>query len=391
MGQPVRMASIADITKFQELQSRLLVLEQALSSLKEAVLVCTASHDNQLVISRCNEAYTDVFGFKADMVTGRPLTDFVTENMREQYQRKVSELVKQETGEIMEAKHLCACGSKTLWMQSVFIPVKPVTPDTAADARPLHWLVMQRDISEKKSVEQRQKALTEEVLQNNKELQQFSYITSHNLRAPLANLTSLLHLYNREQPADPFNLVILENFDKAVNNLNVTLNDLHRALVIRNNFNVQKEKISLADIFQRVVDSLQMQISGADAKIEADFSGADQILANRIYVQSIFLNLLINSINYRSPKRDLIINVSTTPQEDFILLRFADNGMGIDLNRYGSRMFGLYQRFHTRTDGKGLGLFLVKSQINGLGGRIEVESEVDRGTTFYLYFKNTSQ
>ncbi len=69
------------------------------------------------------------------------------------------------------------------------------------------------------------------------------------------------------------------------------------------------------------------------------------------------------------------------------MLEFADNGLGMDLNRYGDRLFGLYQRFHGNKEGKGLGLYMTRSQIIAMGGKIEVESEPGKGTTFKIYFK----
>jgi signal transduction histidine kinase len=79
---------------------------------------------------------------------------------------------------------------------------------------------------------------------------------------------------------------------------------------------------------------------------------------------------------------------STHQKENYTTLIFQDFGIGIDLNRNRDKVFGLYQRFHNYPDSKGLGLYLVKSQVEAMGGTISIESEVDKGTTFTLIFKN---
>jgi PAS domain S-box-containing protein len=246
-----------------------------------------------------------------------------------------------------------------------------------------------RDIRAKKKSEAEQKALTDELMKNNKDLQQFSYITSHNMRAPVANLLSLLSLYNKENLADEFNVVLLQKFEDATTQLNNTLNDLINILVIKSNTNIDKEILSFSDTFMQVRRSLESLLRDADANLVADFTVVDAIEYNRIHLESIFLNLISNAIKYRSEQRKLSIKVSSEIQDNWILVSFQDNGLGIDVERFKDRLFGLYQRFHDGKDGKGLGLYMIKSQIEALGGKIEVESEPGSGSIFKVFFKNT--
>ena len=245
-----------------------------------------------------------------------------------------------------------------------------------------------RDITEKKKIEKEQQALTEELLRNNLDLQQFSFITSHNLRAPVANLISLLSLYNRQNPLDDFNPVLIEKFEEATQQLNSTLNDLVNVLVIKSNNNVDKQAIRFSDIFKSVKLNIENLLLEQKGQIRADFSEVDEILANKIHIDSIFLNLISNAIRYRSPDRAPLISLKSYRQGEWIVVSFEDNGLGMDLKRYGDRLFGLYQRFHVAREGKGLGLYMTKSQIMAMGGKIEVESEVGKGTIFKIYFKS---
>lgn len=136
---------------------------------------------------------------------------------------------------------------------------------------------------------------------------------------------------------------------------------------------------------------LAHEIKENHCTVNLNFS-IENLLFNQSYIDSILLNLLSNAIKYRSPKRSLQINVSTNLNTDGkLVLIIQDNGMGIDLNRHRSNMFGLYQRFHSNSDSAGLGLFMVKSQVTSLGGSIDVESEVDKGTAFTITFKGSNE
>jgi PAS domain S-box-containing protein len=244
-----------------------------------------------------------------------------------------------------------------------------------------------RDITEKKKIESEQQSLTEELLKNNQDLQQFSFITSHNLRAPVANLVSLLSLYNKENPLDEFNLLLIEKFEEATQQLNQTLNDLVNVLVIKSNNNIERETISLTQVFHDVKKNIERLLDEKNGTITADFSTVDQIEYNRIHIESIFLNMISNSIRYSVAERPPEIRITSSIANDWIIVEFADNGLGIDLKRYGDRLFGLYQRFHGNKEGKGLGLYMTRAQVLAMGGKIEVESEPGKGSNFKIYFK----
>ena len=247
--------------------------------------------------------------------------------------------------------------------------------------------ITSRDVTEKRKIEREQEALTEELLKNNQDLQQFSYITSHNLRAPVANLLSLLNLYNKQNPADDFNFVLIDKFQEATEQLNQTLNDLINVLVIKSNTNVRFEQVSFADVYRDVLKNIENLLTEKNGIIETDFSCVSSIKYSRIHMESIFLNMLTNAIRYSSPERSPQIKIRSYQKDSWVVVDFADNGLGMDIERYGDRLFGLYQRFHENKEGKGLGLYMTRSQIVAMGGKIEVESQPGVGTTFKVYFK----
>jgi PAS domain S-box-containing protein len=249
-------------------------------------------------------------------------------------------------------------------------------------------LIVSQNITEQKRNETEKEMLIEKMMQTNTDLQQFSYITSHNLRAPLSNLLGIIKLLDISSISDPTNLILLKSFEECTLQLNDTVNDLINILIIKNDVNSKKEKLDIRKTFEKVVQSVQTTIEQKKVAILTDFNHAFEVNFNRTYLESILLNLVTNAVKYSSPERIPEIRILTEKIDGGLKMYFSDNGLGIDLKRNKDRIFGLYQRFHDHADSKGLGLYMVNSQIRVMGGGIDVESEVDKGTTFILTFKN---
>jgi len=227
--------------------------------------------------------------------------------------------------------------------------------------------------------------LTVKLKDQNRQLSDFVQITSHNLRAPVSNLNSLMRMLDICDTEEEKNEV-MEKFSIVVTRLTETLNTLVETLKIKENRNQPKVKVPFNNILERVKQMMSSQISESNTTIESDFSQIESIEYNPIYMESLFLNLISNAIKYRSVNRDPIIKIKSKIIDDKINLIFADNGSGIDLNKYGDKIFKLNKTFHRNKDAKGLGLFMTKSQIEVFGGTITVESEVEEGTTFTIIF-----
>ncbi|RZK12853.1 MAG: hypothetical protein EOO46_01535 [Flavobacterium sp.] len=226
--------------------------------------------------------------------------------------------------------------------------------------------------------------ITELSIQNN-QMNDFASITSHNLRSPAANITSLISMVDENSKLEDYKN-IFEMLKKVSINLNETLNHLLEILSIKKNKIIEKEMILLDEIFLKTTETLQGEILISEAEIECDFNTAPQVEFPRIYVESIFHNLISNALKYRSPDRKPKISVRTEVRGNQILLSVKDNGLGIDLAKHGSKMFGMHKVFHKHPDANGIGLFMTKAQIESLGGKISVKSEVDSGTTFTVVF-----
>jgi PAS domain S-box-containing protein len=230
-----------------------------------------------------------------------------------------------------------------------------------------------------------QEKLTERLTVQNKQLATFAHITSHNLRAPISNLSSLLNLYKISEDEIDKN-ILFEKFETVIIHLSSTLNTLVDSLKISENNNKEQENLSFKEIFEKTKEIITGQIIETGAKIESDFSKAPDILYNRTYLDSIMLNLLTNALKYRSLDRVAEISIKTERENDHVRLSVSDNGLGIDLEKHGHKLFGLNKTFHRHSDAKGVGLYITKTQIDSMGGTISATSKVNQGTVFTVNF-----
>lgn len=222
----------------------------------------------------------------------------------------------------------------------------------------------------------------EELIQHNNDLQQFSYTVSHNLRGPVASLLGLMLLTDKSTLSKD-NLILHDHLQKSVLTLDTTIKDLSNIIDIRNTISKIKQRINLTDEIEHIKLLLQTTIAESNVDLRVMLSQSD-LYSVKPMVNSILYNLISNAIKYRSDERKPIVIVKSTRTHAGIIISVQDNGIGIDLDKYKGKLFGLYKRFHTHIDGKGLGLFLVKLQTESLGGKIEIESLPGIGTTFTI-------
>jgi signal transduction histidine kinase len=227
-------------------------------------------------------------------------------------------------------------------------------------------------------------AANKELLEQNDRLEQFAYIISHNLRAPIARLIGLTSIANVNDREDTTK--VLGMIQQSSQELDTIVRDLTGILSIQRLSPTLYSEIDLNRLLEKVKSILAKEISETAATIVSELE-AKTIYSLGPYIESIFLNLLSNSIKYRHTDRALRIAVRSSKQSGSVLLTFEDNGLGIDMEKNGRNVFNLYKRFHFHVEGKGIGLFLVKTQVDALGGTINVNSQIDRGTTFEISIK----
>ena len=244
------------------------------------------------------------------------------------------------------------------------------------------------DVDDIKNKEVELNQLSQELLVSNKELKQFAYITSHNLRSPVANLLMLMRLFRTDELSEK-NRSLFEKTDLSIHQLNQTLEDLNEILSAR--FKSDKsEDIAFETVLIEVIHSISEEIENTGAKITYDFDSASMIFYSKKALHSIFLNLLTNAIKYAKPGTNPTIFISTNMNKEHIFLQARDEGIGIDLEKHGKKIFGLYQRFHNVSSGKGLGLYIIKNQVEAQNGSISVDSQAEKGATFTINFAKTN-
>jgi PAS domain S-box-containing protein len=246
--------------------------------------------------------------------------------------------------------------------------------------RPVKMVGAMQDITERKQAEMERDRITADLLQRNKDLEQFTYIVSHNLRAPLSNMKGLMNILKEEMPITP----VLDMLHTSAERLDEVVMDLNEILKVRNDISEKKEAVEFAALVNDISSSLNHIITTEKVQISTDFSRMDFLFTLKSYLYSIFYNLICNSIKYRQPNIPPKISIRSSVEGNQVLLVFSDNGLGIDLSRNQQKVFGLYKRFHQHKDGKGLGLFMVKTQVEALQGSVTIESEVNKGTIFTI-------
>jgi PAS domain S-box-containing protein len=242
------------------------------------------------------------------------------------------------------------------------------------------------DITDRKNLELQREKVTYDLIQRNKDLEQFSYVVSHNLRGPVANLLGFSNMLLDSNYDEVKKRIFIEQLHASAEILDGVIRDLNQILSVKAEASMKKETVQLSGLVNNIKDTIKNTIDSENAFIATDFKVCDHISTIKSYIHSIFYNLIMNSIKYRRAEVDPIIEIRTEYNDGKLSIIFKDNGVGIDLSRNKEKIFGLYKRFHLDVEGKGVGLFMVKTQVEILGGTIHLESEVNHGTQFTINF-----
>lgn len=232
----------------------------------------------------------------------------------------------------------------------------------------------------------------EKLRKKNEELELFSYIISHDLRMPVANLVGLIQLVDDTDIGDPDLLKIFRKIDSVSSNLNHVVSDLDRILGLSRPVENSTETVCLKELISMVRMELAADIENAGVRFELNFAGDFCLKSVKVYVQRILHNLISNAIKFRTQTRQPVITITAERTEGGgFRLMVHDNGTGINLDKFGDDIFTKFTRFHTWRKGNGLGLFLVKWLVDALSGEITVESTPHSGSSFRMEFPGRIQ
>lgn len=242
-----------------------------------------------------------------------------------------------------------------------------------------------RDVTKQKEEEALKEKITADLLQRNKDHEHFDNIISHDLRGPVSNILSLTSLVNDKDLEAGEKEFMMKALTTSAERLDEVIVDLNAILTMGKHFDEKKEAVHFSKMVSNIQESQQNIIGREQIHFNINFQQVDEMLTIKSYMHSIFSNLISNSIKYRNPNVPLEITVKSELIDENIVLTFQDNGLGIDLGKNRDDVFGLYKRFHIdKAEGKGLGLYMVKEQVEKLGGTIGVKSIVNEGTEFTI-------
>jgi PAS domain S-box-containing protein len=378
-GKKYLMAIERDISARKRTEETLRESEVRFRTLQEASFGGIAIHDKGIIIE-ANRGLAEVAGYAYEELIGMNGLELITPEQRDFVLNKIASGYEQPYDSMGIRKD----GTR----YHVEVHGKNI-PYKGRQVRVTEF----RNINDRKQAEEKIReqndrllAIAQSLRRKNEQLEEFTQIVSHNLRSPVGNINSLVELMQAsDKPEDATQIISL--LKESGKSLLTTLNELNEVLQIKQNKNIEKQNLVVEEVFVKIRKMLISQINEVNAEVTHDFTSAPDIIYPNIYLESIFLNLLSNALKYISPERRPKIHFRTyISEKKNIILEVQDNGLGINLEKHGHQIFKLRKTFHKHPESRGIGLFMIKNQIEIMGGEINVKSEESKGTTFIVNF-----
>lgn len=372
---------IEDITKRKEEQETLIASQKRIESLINTIdgIVWEGHPDESKSTFISNKVY-DILGYTPQQWLAVPKFwyDKLHPEDKEWVKAYVDAAIADRRHHDFEYRMIAKDGS-IVWIRDIVSVIDEV-------GKPLKLRGIMVDITSKVEASEALKKSFNMLTEQNKRLLNFSYIVSHNLRSHASNIlgiSTLIESAKTEEDRDE----MIQLLKKVSGNLNETLVNLNNVVNIQTSIDVIVEPLNLSEYVNKALATQNAQILFRKAEIINKIDADIEINFNRAYLESVLLNLISNALRYSHPNRKPVISLMCFAENDRLVLRVADNGVGIDLKKHGDKIFGIYQTFNGNADARGFGLFITKNQVEAMGGKIAVESTLDQGTTFKIYFK----
>lgn len=378
-GKPIRLYGILqDVTSLKIAEETLKKSEANLRTLLDHTDAAYILVDHELKIISYSHLAKEIAEFRgyAKPYEGSHIFDYFVEQKRSKLEKIIEEVTngKNISYEIKVKEK----NKQDKWYAVNWVGVN--------DNEHKNWgfILSIKDITQVKKLSDQQNMITSELIRRNKDLEQFTYVVSHNLRAPVANIIGLSELMNTVGLDQRTSGELMQGLRTSIKNLDTVIKDLNYVLQVKKDAPGRfKEPVDI----QVLVDEIRQSINHLVVKEQMVFEcqlEVHEAYTVRGYLYNIFYNLILNSLKYHRHNLPPCLQIKAYLTGNHLNLVFKDNGKGIDLQKYGSQLFGLYKRFDLEVEGKGMGLFMVKTQIEDLGGSIQVQSEPENGTTFHI-------
>jgi len=382
-----------DITKRKKAEKQ---LKEALNKLRGILAASTRvgiiSTDQNGMISSFNRGAENLLGYSAEEVIDMdsPLTFYLKQKLKKtESDLDNSKLTAAKRTEIIRRFIKQTKFQTKEWVLerkdgSIFPAQLTITEIVNDDGELNGYLGIVSDISELKRRENELKHLLEINKEQNERLLNFAHIVSHNLKGHASNFAMILSLLETEKDPDEV-LQFVKMLRTASNNLDDTVKNLTQVVESSTKPRESLKPVRIEEMLEKTIGSLSAIINATDAEINVEAASEAEVTAIPAYIESIFHNLLSNAIKYRSLNRKPRIRIKVSATKQYRVISFEDNGRGLDLEKHGGSLFGMYKTFHGNEDARGVGLFITKNQIEAMGGTIEVESEPEKGSVFRVY------
>ncbi|SIQ99922.1 PAS domain-containing sensor histidine kinase [Pontibacter lucknowensis] len=365
---------------FSDITAKVLALKEV-----EKLSLVASQTDNGVVITDANgrtewvnEGFTRIAGYTLDEMQGKKPGEIL------QGPDTDPDAVQQIRKGLQEASHFSARLINYRKSGDRFWVSMDITPILDEKGTVTRFIAVQRDITLQKEAEANLLQLSQHLYQQNKDLQEFTYIVSHNLRAPVANALGLVHLLHATDTSSDNFASIRTYLQTSIEQIDTVLHDVNTVLSVRERDDVlELEPIKVVSLFEQVQAKFEEILQQFGAEVVLAVEPGTEVRAVRTYLFSIFYGLLSNAIKFRSLERTLHITLTAEKKATGELeLTFADNGQGFDTRKAADKVFKLYERFHKDIKGRGVGLFLLKAHTEAMGWKVTVESQVQVGTSF---------
>jgi PAS domain S-box-containing protein len=334
--------------------------------------LCIAGYDGYF--KKINQTVSKTLGYSKAELLSRPIHSLVHHDDQVETARTREKILNNAPLLNFENRFVTKSG-EIVWLSWTAMPVK--TEEVV--------FAIAKIVTHRKEIDNNRNQLLKTLTKANRDLKQLTYTASHDLRAPVNNLLSVFHTMNLSRIKDEETLEFVNILKSATENLKDTLNNY---LDILSNIEVLELEtgIYFQDCLDNVLKSLGSLLQETNTTIHADFSALPKINGNRTHLESIFLNLITNSIKYAKANCCPVISMTSRHEGNARMLIFEDEGIGFDMDKVKDQIFGFRQKFDEGSGNKGIGLYLVRSHVDSLGGSIAVESKVDEGARFTITF-----
>lgn len=336
-------------------------------------MLCIANFDGYFV--DVNPAFVKLLGYTKEELFAKKINEFVYAPDKETTQSIRDGIHKNKTLINFQNRYVHKSG-QLIWLSWSAVPVE--------DEKLVYAIA--KDITQEMRLRDERVLEFTKLKSVNEDLVRLNYTTSHDLRAPINNWISLFELLDFDKIKDEDTIQILRYMEISAKGVKETLESYLDLIDNKGNSSVDIADVNLEMVLSKVKNNLGEMLRKSKAEITYDFSVFDNVLFDKSYLESIFLNLMTNAIKYCQTDSFPKIAIHSQINEGQKQVIFKDYGLGFDMEKNGDKIFGLNQRFSKTQEGKGVGLYLIKNQLNSLGGEITLESEPNKGAVFCITF-----